>query len=636
MAALVVTALVASLVTVVGLRQAPPAAAGNDGSLAFTLGAPDSVLYGDDIAVTLTAGNPTGPSDGYNLSWRVVLPVGVSFVSSPAGNPAVHTDSPAPGQTTLVFENTDDLQIGVTRTLDLTVRPSLATYPVGSTVQLEAGAYMSGDVRLIPDFDATGAHVDNGDTVAFATALATTRIEAIEITKVEPNAEAELLRGVHAEWTTYSLTVSNNHVNPTGSIVVDDYLPAGVEFLSCGSVDNTSATPVTNPSGAGTEEYPGSGPLGNGVVPTDPTGGPTAVCVQPDVVSTVSLAADAIAPGSAPGVYTHVRWDLTDDAGDPLFGRAMTPSEQVEIMYAAGIPLRENALFATPPGGLAEIANLDNNTGPLTRDEQQWENWAVASGIYHPGVADLATSDTDSEIVIAEDLSIHKTVDTGSFLQGTTPRWTLVIETGEYRSAASLVVTDTLPDGQCPLLASGDSENPSQPLTGECDNALVGAPAPTVAGVITDPDSVTENADGTYTIVWNSLRDLVPDDELVVAYSSHVRTDYQENFVADRPVVGGDSFVNTVAITGDTTPISWTDPVDPNPVDLDRAFELDTPDASAASMTSAVIVIDKSISVPTAPGVPLDCDTASWTSATPPTPDVSPWAYRPGDRVCYR
>ncbi|RMH76555.1 MAG: hypothetical protein D6683_09895, partial [Actinomyces sp.] len=33
---------------------------------------------------------------------------------------------------------------------------------------------------------------------------------------------------------------------------------------------------------------------------------------------------------------------------------------------------------------------------------------------------------------------------------------------------------------------------------------------------------------------------------------------------------------------------------------------------------------------------PLDCDTASWTSATPPTPDVSPWAYRPGDRVCYR
>jgi len=623
--------MAATMVTSAAIT-ASPAAAANNGALAFSVGSPSSILYGQDVAYTLNASNPSGPANGFNLSWRVVLPAGTTFASSSAGNPTTYPNSPTAGETTLVFLNTDDLQIGVNRTLDIAITPDLVAYPVGSSITIAAGAYMSGDVRLIPDFDTTGAHVDNADTNAFTTGASTTRVEAISLTKLEPNAEAELLRGVHNEWTTYSLTVQNNFVNPTGTIIINDYLPAGLEFLGCGAVDNTSATPITNPSGVGTEEYPGSGALGVGVAPVDPTGtAVAAVCVDPDAVTTESLAAGAIKPGSLAGVYTHVTWNLTDTATDPLFGVSMAPGQAVEIMYAAGIPIRQNAMFTSAPAGIAAMANLDNNTGALTSDEQNWTNWAIASGIYHPGVLDASTSDFDTEIVIAEDLSIHKTVSLGSFVQGTNPRWSLLIETGEYRSATNLRVTDILPDGQCPLLAGGNSESATGSQTVECDNAVVGAPAPTISGAATDPDTSVEQSNGSHVITWNSLRPMTIDDSILVEFSSNVRAFYQTAFENDLPVNGGDYFNNTVTILGDTTPIATV-----GGTDLDRVFELDTPDASAASMQSQVVSIDKSVSVPSAPGVTLDCNAATYTTAAPPTPDVSPWAYRPGDRVCYK
>ena len=208
-----------------------------------------------------------------------------------------------------------------------------------------------------------------------------------------------------------------------------------------------------------------------------PRAGPSPCGVDPDVITTENLAVGALAPGSAAGVYTHVQWDLTDDAGDPLFGINLGVSASTEIMYAAGIPLRENTMTfgvaPTPPIG--ELANLDNNSGARTTDEQQLINYATASGTYDPGGLATATSDTDAETVIAEDLSIHKSVDDDVFVQNENPRWRLIIETGEYRTAANLRITDVLPDGQCPLLTSGSSESPLGSQTAECDNGAVGS-----------------------------------------------------------------------------------------------------------------------------------------------------------------
>ncbi|MEZ5246758.1 MAG: isopeptide-forming domain-containing fimbrial protein [Acidimicrobiales bacterium] len=624
-AMLSLAALLATSLTVVELVASPePAAAANDASLDFTKSGPATILYGEDVTYTLTATNNGTGADGYNLTFREVLPPGATFVSSSAGNPTVFADSPAAGQTTLLFENVADLQSGVSRSITVTVDLTEASFAVGSSVTNSGGAYMSGDVRQIPDFDATGAHVDNGDTSAFDTATVVTRIEAIDIEKFEPNAESELLRGVHTEWTTYSLTVDNNLVDPTDSIIVEDYLPAGLEFLGCGAVDNTDTVPATNVSATGTEEYAGAGALGVGVAPVDPTSnGVAATCETPTTVETVTLAADEEFPGQAAGVYTHVVWDLTATVG------TMAPGERFELMYAAGIPLRENtATFA--PGHLDigdDTADLDNNSGPLTTDEQSLRNWSRATGNYNPGVDDLTSTAEDSWVVTAEDLSIHKSVDDGVFTQTELPGWSLLVETGEYRDATGIVVTDTLPDGQCPILSAGNPETIA-PVGTECLQTG-GLPAPLVDGGVDDPDTVTEDTDGSWTLVWSTVPDLGTNDDFEITFTSRVRVDYQEAFDDDTPVVGADAFTNEVDVTATTSPI--TD----GAVDLDRVTET-TPDASSAGQASSVVNIDKSVSQPTAPGVTLDCDAATFTSEAPPTPDEANWAYRPGDRVCYR
>ena len=139
-----------------------------------------------------------------------------------------------------------------------------------------------------------------------------------------------------------------------------------------------------------------------------------------------------------------------------------------------------------------------------------------------------------------------------------------------------------------------------------------------------------EEADGSHTISWNaSLPTMTASDDFIVEFSSNIRDFYQDNHEDDLPVVGADKFLNNVTIVGDTTPLDYLG------TDLDRAFELDTPDASSADQGSAVVELNKSISQPTAPGVALDCDLATYTTDLPPTPDESDWGSRPGDRVCY-
>ena len=70
--------MVASLLFVLLVPGAAHAAGSPDISLSQN--APSQVLFGTEATVSLTAANPAGQPYGYNLSFRDVLPPGISYV----------------------------------------------------------------------------------------------------------------------------------------------------------------------------------------------------------------------------------------------------------------------------------------------------------------------------------------------------------------------------------------------------------------------------------------------------------------------------------------------------------------------------------------------------------------------------
>ena len=394
--------LLSLLLTLLG--AAPAAQAAGTPNISMNKDAPGSVLFGEDSTVTLSASNPSGPT-GYNLSFRDVLPVGVSYVAGSASvAPRVLPNAPAAGQTTLLFENVSDLSGGSSYSLSYQVRHSTTTYNVGSSYTNNAGAYVNSDPRFLPKFTATGTPIGPLATsyTGFATDSATTQIAAIEIVKSEPSPEGELLRGAHDHQTVYTLNVRNNGVQPTTNLVVDDYLPAGLEFLGCGTTDNTTDAP-TNPGE--TDEYAGSGPLNPGNAPSAPG------CIAPTLVETLLTDPDGGGPRPL-AVYTHVRFTPA--------ASTLTPGQTITLRYVAAIPIRENTtawpggMTPTPAAG-TQGSNLDNNSGAETSDEQALTNYARATGNYN---GTLPVSDDFSLTRTAEDLAIHKSVDDATIVQG--------------------------------------------------------------------------------------------------------------------------------------------------------------------------------------------------------------------------
>ncbi len=90
---------------------------------------------------------------------------------------------------------------------------------------------------------------------------------------------------MHDHQTVYKVTVTNNKVNATTNVNVDDWLPASLEYLGCGGAgsDHTTEAP-TNPGSK--EEYPGSGPIEVAAL-----GG----CTAPELVETLETDPDGAA-----------------------------------------------------------------------------------------------------------------------------------------------------------------------------------------------------------------------------------------------------------------------------------------------------------------------------------------------------
>ena len=627
-----------ALLAALALLLLPTAAQGaGTPNIALSKSAPD-VLYGEDGTVTLTASNPTGQPTGYNLSFNDVLPPGISYVagSSPGsvGEPQVINNAPSAGSTTLIWSNVADLTANSSFSFSFQVRHNTSTYSVGDTYTDTAGAYINCDARYVPDFGSNGQATQTGGNATCtgtpaeesytgsATAGATTTINAIELEKAVADApEGELLRGLHDHQTVYTLTTTNNGVAPTLGLDIEDYVPAGLEFLACGTADNTTDAP-TNPGSA--EEYPGSGPINPSNAPSAPD------CVAPTTVETVQNP-----PGLPAGIYTHVVWTNVTD---------LNPGQVFELQYVAAIPLRANTLDwngaaagnGTAPGtGGAQGSNLDNNSGPETYEnganEPAFTNVASASGTFQDGSpGGLAVDDQATNTVTAEDLRVLKSVDNDALQPGMISHWSLQIDTGEYRFVDDIAVTDTLGDGYCPL-GSANLETTPPAADPECDPVGGESPNPNYT-------SATENADGTWTLTWDNtananLDRLEPSSTYTITFPTRTRENYQENFTDANPVLARDTAGNDVDIEGNDFVICAPGapspcPIgDPNKIDHDEADGTPDTDSSSASQTGDGPTIDKSVSS-NVNEVPCPTGAGAYTETGPQV--------RPGQTLCYR
>jgi uncharacterized repeat protein (TIGR01451 family)/fimbrial isopeptide formation D2 family protein len=564
-----------------------------------------SPLYGVDGTASVTASLADGQPKGYNLSFRVVLPAGISYAGGSDVAPQTINNAPSTGKTTLIFSNVSDVVPNSSETITFKVKHDETAYEVGDSYTIEYDAFVNSDPRYLPKFSATGAPVA-GSYTGNAGSDTTGTIRAIDLTKSEPSREGEILRGVHDNQTVYTLKLENNDVNPTVGTTIDDYLPAGLEFLGCeGTPDSTTNAP-TNEGSA--QEYPGSGPI---VVK------PVADCIEPALVETVAFDPDGEEGPRPEGVYTHVRFDTGD----------FTPGQVKLFKYRAAVPLAENTLWpgdAPAPESNEQAANLDNNGGPEVRDEQELTNFAFAKGTYKGNEADQDAEDDDNITRTAEDLVVYKSASSGTLAQGADTEWELRFRTGEYRYSEDIVVTDTLPSGYCPLGPMNYTTG-NDPSDSQCD--------PTGANPTAPYASATENADGTFTIVWtkdelNKLGHTNVNDEFVIKFPTKTRSHYQRDFEPSTPILAKDSTSNKVALTAG----SLSRCVAPGSADCSTPGDIiwsdeDQPqaliDASQAGQEAPSVALKKEVAESG-----TNCLAANYVKSVP--------EYHPGDEVCWR
>lgn len=495
----------------------PARAAGLAPGVAVT--PPSSYIAGEDLPLGITFTGSAGAGAQYNLSAGVVLSSDVTVVDTGSlGAPTTYAagtvlpgaitagttpntcaalgleNAPVPpgpngacrvpaGTQYLVFQNISDLPEGASVSHTLTVRPNAAIFGVGASFPYQVNAYTNGDERFLPVFPgSTGLASEAAQELSSNAGVADDdfQVNALRIEKSEPSPESELLRGVHQNTTTYTLRVWHTGEGDIENVVVTDLLPAGLEYLGLGGVDNTTNANGNRGGGDDSVEYDGAGRLDATPVPADSDWGGAA---DPSRNANVGEIVETITQGGA--VYTRVTWNIGELLAAGLASYSiLDPVKQVysatagepgffEIRYRAAVPLFENTMDFDGAGGQptadqgrGQIANLDNNRGGSTRHGSgddpaatTYTNRATVTGSY----AGASVTDEDTEQVDAVDVRLLKSVDTGSpdglFVQGQIARYTLNIATSEYVSAELGArpdrLVDDLADGLCPVFPTG-------------------------------------------------------------------------------------------------------------------------------------------------------------------------------------
>ncbi len=637
-ALLILSALLASTLT---LAAAPGAMAAAPTVSATISGG--NLLAGAPATFSVTASNPAGV-DGFNLAIFVDMPDGVDFVSSTLGTPVIYNATNPPtvplpaGIQRWVWEDLSDLPVGGTRTGTITVLPTQpppgsgetsapTVSPVGASITATAYATLSGDATYLPVFNGStgaGGALAIAETGTSTAATSTISVVPLRVSLAEPSPESELERGVHDHTTVNTLTVRASSEGTTDNATLTAYLPAGLEFLGCGAQDNSTVD--RGLGDAIVNEYDGAASL---------TGTPAiaANCPAPASVDTVILnAVDAAAAGVSAGVvYTRVTWALgTVPAGATVL-----------VRYASAVPLQQNTLtwdgaLPTAASG-AQGSNLDNNNGPSTRqgaatptDGVAWTTVATISGDYSGVVRTGSTRDvvdSATSTIRAMDLSVLKAVDSvgRQFEVGRVATFTLQVLTSEYMTSSGIVLTDTIPNGLCPLLPAGVdfTVEPGASVSAECE----------ATGVVTGAVivSATARADGTFLVVLKPTTggdpdtfELAPSMNHSVSYQALNRSEYVTATYYGS-TTSGDSFSNSVEVTGTTQAIG--------PIAATYPDALQAWDDSSASIASDLTTIDKRVMArdEVVKGLPLSTDPC--TAGTFQNGTLQ--GFRLGDTVCF-
>jgi uncharacterized repeat protein (TIGR01451 family)/fimbrial isopeptide formation D2 family protein len=585
---------------IAGALAAVALALGSDPAITLTQSG-GGVLFGNTQSITLTAANPSSQSDwGYNLSYEVTLPANTSYVATTTPGvpaPTVLMNVPS-GETTVIWQNVADLSPGSSNSLTFTVSHNTTALGPGDTYMISSGAYVNTDVRQVPQFSTSTGAVDTTTETGSATASQTSTINAIELSTSEPSPEGKLLRGVHDHRTIYTLTVTNNSVNQTTGIAVTEYLPADLEYLGCGTGDNTTDA-ATDPGTV--VEYQGAPALNAAGTPAGLAG-----CVPATSVTTVSTTP----PGaSSAGVYTVVTLPVG----------TLAAGASTQLQFVAGVPIRANTTTWTngTPTGTAEASNLDNNSGPETYHDEDATVYGQATGAYN-NVTPVSAESSLSRTVM--DVRILKSDSSGNLVQGQDTQWTLTIQTGEYRYLVPVTVTDTVPNGLCPI------DYPTQTTTDPECQGTSDADAPSLAW----DNTPSEQVDGTWMLHWTLPATLGPDASYVITYNTRTRTHYRASGHNTTTISSDDSITNNVALAS----TSFRKCINGNnectggsptktPGDTNGTSD---PDSDSASQTAAAPTIAKTIQTTSA--YLANCASGTY-GATPPSGLV------PGDKVCY-
>ena len=338
---------------VLGPAEAPVSAVAQ---LVVEQSTPGDTLIGRTVPVELTVSNP-GDQTANNLLLAVRLRPGVNVSSSDTPPTGVVEETDAAGNlvsTVVSWSNIVDIRPGGVFHYDFRLSYDMGDgvdlYAVGDLVEFDVYAIAcSPESAVQPNVVVSGStnpvtavFVDgSGSTLPVdgagvpqpipGTVVSNTSGESLLVpvllTKSEPSTEGELLRGVHDHQTVYTISIESGSEGAVEFTTVDDWIPAGLEFLGCGLDDNSSA-----------EEYPGAGPLNPGHAPA------VTNCVDPVVVETVLLPDPARpeAPAGLTGVFTHVVWAASDL--DPAGAGSLPQDTTFEFDYVAGIPQRANTV----------------------------------------------------------------------------------------------------------------------------------------------------------------------------------------------------------------------------------------------------------------------------------------------------
>ena len=277
--------------------------------------APERQLFGTEPASRSTRRTRAASPTATTSASATCCPRGVSYVagSAPSRRRSSRTRRPPArrrccGRTSATSPRTLRTTSGTRSAIRRRARRRRHVHEPGRRLHRERPA-------LHPGLHPTGEPVAEADVASMADSDGTLLIGARgREGRAEPRGRAPARRarpqdGLHAY-------LRNNEIHPTSGMTLEDWLPAGLEYLACATDDNTAA-----------REYPGAPPL-DASAPVAPR------LPRARRWSRRSERRSRRRRRAAAGVYTHV-------AGTASRPRARRVRR---IQYVAAIPIRENTL----------------------------------------------------------------------------------------------------------------------------------------------------------------------------------------------------------------------------------------------------------------------------------------------------